>query len=95
MVYKNWDFIFVYLYDLLIVSKSVQEHFGHLAKVLDRLDEAGLRLKPQKCVFMQQQVEYLGHTISSEGVRPNDKKIESVKNFPRPKSSKEVKASWD
>ena len=89
---KNWDFIFVYLDDLLIVSKSVQEHLGHLAKVLDWLDEAGLRLKPQKCVFMQQQVEYLGHTISSERVRPNDKKIESVKNFPRPKSSKEVKS---
>ena len=85
-------FLYTYLDDLLIVSKSVQEHLGHLAKVLDWLDEAGLRLKPQKCVFMQQQVEYLGHTISSEGVHPNDKKTESVKNFPRPKSSKEVKS---
>ena len=89
---KAWDFVFVYLDDLLIVSKSVQEHLGHLKKVLDRLDEAGLRLKPQKCIFVQQQVKYLGHTITPEGVRPNDKKIQAVKDFPRPKSSREVKS---
>ena len=89
---KEWDFVFVYLDDLLIVSKSVQEHLGHLEKVLDHLDKAGLHLKPQKCVFVQQQVEYLGHTITPEGVRPNDKKIQAVKDFPRPESSREVKS---
>ena len=89
---KAWDFVFVYLDDLLIVSRSVQEHLGHLKKVLDRLDEAGLHLKPQKCIFMQQQVEYLGHTITPEGVRPNDKKIQAVKDFLRPKSSREMKS---
>ena len=89
---KVWDFVFVYLDDLLIVSKSVQEHLGHLKKVLDHLDKAGLRLKPQKCVFVKQQVEYLGHTITPEGVRPNERKIQAVKDFPRPKSSREVKS---
>ena len=89
---KVWDFVFVCLDDLLIVSKSVQEHLGHLKKVLDHLNEAGLRLKPQKYVFVKQQVEYLGHTITPEGVRPNEKKIQAVKDFPRPKSSREMKS---
>ena len=86
----NWYFIFAYLDDLLIASKSVQEYLIHLAKVLDRLEEEGLLLKPKKCVFMQQQVEYLGHTISPDGVCPNDKKIKAVKDFPRSKWSREV-----
>ena len=89
---KEWDFVFVYLDDLLIVSKSMSEHLGHLKKVLNRLMEIGLKLKPTKCAFAREQVDYLGHTLSAEGVRPNSAKVEAVKNFPRPKSSKEIKS---
>ena len=89
---KDWDFVFVYLDDLLIVSKSMSEHLGHLKKVLNRLMEFGLKLKPKKCAFAREQVDYLGHTLSAEGVRPNNAKVEAVKSFPRPKSSKEVKS---
>ena len=55
-----------------------------MGKVLTRLEEAGLRLKPSKCAFAQEKVEYLGHTLSASGVSPNDKKVEAVKNFPTP-----------
>jgi len=60
-------------------------------KVLDRLKEAGLRLKPNKCAFAQEKVEYLGHTLSEGGVSPNDNKVQAVKNFPIPYCSKDVK----
>ena len=89
---KEWNFIFVYLDDLLIVSKSLTEHVQHVGKVLKQLSEANLRLKPQKCKFAQQQVEYLGHTLTSEGVRPNDGKTRAVKEFVRPTTGKEVKS---
>ena len=89
---KAWEFVFVYLDDLLIVSKSVDEHLEHLRKVLDRLMKVGLKLKPTKCVFARERVDYLGHTLSAEGVQPNSAKVEAVRNFPRPQSSKEVKS---
>ena len=81
---NTWNFVFVYLDDLLIVSRSFQKHLQHVGKVLTTLEEAGLRLKPSKCAFAQEQVEYLGHTLSSSGVSPNNKKVETVKNLPTP-----------
>ena len=62
----------------------MQEHLEHLKKVLQRLNEAGLRLKPSKCVFAADEIEYLGHTLTANGVKPNSGKVEAVKNFPRP-----------
>ena len=89
---KEWNFVFVYLDDLLIVSKSLTEHVEHVGKVLEKLREANLQLKPLKCKFAQQHVEYLGHTLTSKGVCPNDSKVKAVKEFPRPTTVKEVKS---
>lgn len=50
----EWDFVFVYLDDLLTVSKSVQEHLEHIRKALDCLESAGVRLKPQNCIVRLQ-----------------------------------------
>ena len=87
----KWQFLFVYLDDLLIVSQSYEEHLEHIKQVLRQLEESGLRLQPEKCSFAQTEVEYLGHTLSPDGVRPNDCKVKAVKEFPRPTSSREVK----
>ena len=61
---SEWDFVFIYLDDILIVSSSVEEHRLHLKKILQRLDEAGLCLKPSKCHFVKRQIDYLGYTVS-------------------------------
>jgi len=82
----------VYLDELLIVSETFQEHLEHVDEVLTRLNEAGLRLKPRKCRFSQEREEYLGHTLLSSGVSPNDKKVQAVKDFPTPKCRKDVKS---
>ena len=70
----------------------MEEHVQHLEKVLGRLEEANLRLKPQKCNFAKTCTEYLGHTLTSDGVKPNSNKIKAVLEYPRPTSAKEIKS---
>ena len=89
---EKWSFVSVYLDDLLIASKTMEEHVSHVCEVLVRLKEAGLRLKPSKCMFATAEIEYWGHTLTPEGVRPNNKKVTAVTNFPVPKTVKEVKS---
>ena len=69
---KDWDFVFVYLHDILVVSQSMEEHLSHLEKVATRIQEAGLRLRPEKCLFATERIDYLGHTLTPFGVQPND-----------------------
>ena len=90
---KEWSFMFAYLDNLLIVSRSIAEHVEHIRKVFLRSEQANLKLKPQKCKFAQQWIEYLGHTLTADGVCPSDGKVQAVKEFPRPHNVKEVKAS--
>ena len=61
---KKWGFVFVYLDDLLIVSRSIAEHVEHLRKVFQRLEKANLKLKSQKYKFAQQRIEHLGYTVT-------------------------------
>jgi len=79
---KEWEPVFVYLDDILIVSASFEDHVRDVGLVLDRLMEAGLRLKPSKCLFPRKEVVYLGFTVSSEGVTPNHEKVKAIVNFP-------------
>ena len=88
---KDWPFVFIYLDDILIASSSMEEHVVHVARVLDKLMEAGLRLKPSKCAFAHREIDYLGFTLTTTGIKPNNAKVEAVKNFPRPTCAKEIK----
>ena len=80
----EWRTCFVYLDDVLIASKSFKEHLQHIKEVLARLRAAGLRLKPKKCLFLREEVPYLGHVISENGIKPDSSKTEEVKAFPAP-----------
>ena len=64
-LFAGWDFVFIYLDDILIASKTFSEHITHLKKVLQRLQEAGLGVKPSKCAIAEHKVEYLGFVLSS------------------------------
>ena len=81
-------FIYVYLDDILIFSSSLQEHVQHVRRVLLRLLENGLFVKAEKCVFHAQSVSFLGHIISTEGVRMDPEKVKAVVNWPSPESRK-------
>ena len=65
------SFVSVYIDDVLIFSRSLEEHLRHIGQVLDQLQAAGQKLKPSKCHFVCQQVEYLGHLITPKGL-PSD-----------------------
>ena len=84
-------FVSVYIDDVLVFSKTLQEHLSHLKLVIQRLQEVGLKLKPEKCKYACKQVEYLGHVISSSGLKPNHKLTAAVCDFPTPRNVKEVR----
>lgn len=81
----------VYLDDIIILGTSLQEHCENIRKVFSKLKEHNLKIQLDKSEFMCKEVAYLGHIVSNEGVKPNPAKIEAVKNFPIPKTQKEIK----
>ena len=85
------EFVEVYIDDVLIFSRTMEEHLDHLRQVLERLKNAGLKLKPSKCHFIRQTVEYLGHVITPQGLMPNQKQVSAVKDFPVPESVTQVR----
>jgi transposase InsO family protein len=89
---ENWEKCLIYLDDVLIFGRSADEHLERLKAILQRIREAGLKLSPKKCFFMQKQVEYLGHIVSAQGIKTDSKKVEKVKTWPVPKTVKEVKS---
>ena len=64
-LFNGWSFVFIYLSDILIASRSFTKHIGHITKVLRRLQKARLKVKPSKCMFADNQVDYLGFNISA------------------------------
>ncbi len=80
----------VYIDDILVIGTTFQEHLDNLEKVFDRLRDAGLRLKPQKCDFVKKEVTYLGYVVSSEGISPDSRKVGAVREFPQPMDLKSL-----
>ena len=78
--------------DVLVIGKCLEEHKANLVKVLNRLRQAGLKLKPKKCKFAQLEVEYLGHIVSSEGIRTDPKKLQAVHDFSIPTNVKSLRS---
>ncbi|XP_048002638.1 uncharacterized protein LOC125239165 [Leguminivora glycinivorella] len=74
----------VYIDDLLIFGRTPDECLDRLEEVLQMLEEANLTLNLSKCSFLREKIDYLGYEISAEGVKPGEKKVQSVQNFPRP-----------
>ena len=82
----------VYIDDILITGRNEQEHLDHLEEVLRRLKEAGIRLKKEKCEYLLRSVDYLGHTISKEGLHTSDVKVEAILQAPAPKDVAELRS---
>lgn len=91
------DFCVAYLDDLCVFTKGennkdLQLHADHIGRVLQKLREAGLTCKLEKCNFLQKEVKLLGHIVSTEGIKMDPNKIEAIKNFPAPKTVKQLRA---
>lgn len=83
---------FVYMDDIIIFSTSLKEHVKDIALVLETLRNANLKVQCDKSEFLRKEVEFLGHVVTTEGVRPNPQKVEAVVNWPIPKTPKELKS---
>ncbi|KAF7338861.1 Transposon Tf2-12 polyprotein [Mycena sanguinolenta] len=85
-------FCVVYLDDILIFSRSQEEHDEHVKKVLDRLQSARLFANPEKCEFDRSEVTYLGYVIGADGIKMDPKKLDTVRNWPEPRSVKDIQS---
>uniref|UniRef100_A0A8C9SN96 ribonuclease H n=1 Tax=Scleropages formosus TaxID=113540 RepID=A0A8C9SN96_SCLFO len=76
--------VVVYLDDLIVFGKTLEQHEERLFKVLDRLEEAGLKLSIDKCQFCCTQVTYVGHIVSEHGIATDPAKVEAVAQWKQP-----------
>ena len=87
-----FDFALVYLDDIIVFSKTIEEHFVHLDQVFSLLARDGLKMKTTKCEFFKGKLEYLGFIVSREVVAPNPSKVESILKYPEPNNVKELQS---
>ena len=84
----NWCII--YIDDIIVFSKTPEEHLKRLQGVLDKLAKAGLKLKPSKYQFFKSRITYLGHIVSAAGIETDPKRIEAIKNWTLPRTATDV-----
>lgn len=83
----------MYLDDIIIYSRSFHDHLDNLNDVFSRLRSANVKLKPSKCSFARFSVEYLGHVVSRDGIKPDPSKIAAAfENFPVPQCVRDVRS---
>uniref|UniRef100_A0A5S6R1V4 RNA-directed DNA polymerase n=1 Tax=Trichuris muris TaxID=70415 RepID=A0A5S6R1V4_TRIMR len=80
----KWESCLVYLDDVIVFSRTFEEHLQRLAQVLLRFRRAGLKISPSKCQFLRQEVTYLGHSLSTAGIRPDPRLTERIRDYPTP-----------
>ena len=87
----KWKTCLVYLDDVIVFSATFDEHLERLQVVLQAIRSAGLTLKPEKCHFCFEELQFLGHVVSYAGVRPDPEKVAAVAQFPIPSDKKAVR----
>jgi hypothetical protein len=85
-------FCFVYLDDVLIYSDNLEQHIHHLNQVLAICNKHKLQLNPQKCELVRTEIDYLGHTINKDGVKPLQARIEKILAIPQPTTLNQANA---
>jgi hypothetical protein len=84
--------LYVYMDDIILHSRTAQEHAQRLERVLQRFDKANLQLNPEKCEFAQHRVQYLGFVLSERGVAASPGKVKSMRAYPAPKNVIDVRS---
>ena len=86
-VLRGIPFTYTYIDDVLIASASPEEH---LRTVFERLDQYGILINPNKCLFGFAELSFLGHSVSSQGIAPLPEKVQVVRNLPTPQSQRKL-----
>lgn len=83
---------FVYLDDVVVYGSNLHDHNTKLKEIFQCFREFNLKLNPKKCSFLKQEISYLGHFITKDGIEPDPEKISAIQNFPVPQNQKSVKS---
>ena len=87
----NYSTCLVYLHDVVIFSSTQKEHVYHLHTVFKHFKLHELKLKPSKCAFFKEKIEYLGHSVSSRGVWPSRDNLKAIAKYPEPMTYTTIK----
>ncbi|XP_029652043.1 uncharacterized protein K02A2.6-like [Octopus sinensis] len=85
-VIRGLDFVFAYVDDILIASDTHENHLQHLSQLFQRLRDYGVRFNPDKCVFGQSSLDFLGHYIDSSEIKPLSSKVDAIQRIAPPSS---------
>ena len=85
-VLRGLHFAYDYVDDVLIASDTPETHLQHLRLVFSRLEEHGIVINPNKCLFGVKELDFLGHHIDCNGITPLADKVKAVRDFPQPQS---------
>ena len=88
----QWESLLVYLDDVIIFGKTIEEEMSRMREVFRRLRQAHLKLKPKKCMLFQKSVLYLGHVVTPDGIATNPEKIRDIVDWPIPTCVKDVRS---
>ena len=88
----QWDICLVYLDDIIVFSRTFEEHLIRLESVLQRLRTTGLKLKPSKCNLLRTSVKFLGHVITKDRVSADPNKTKAIQDWPTPGCALDVKS---
>ena len=80
-----------YLDDIIVAGKSFEDHLANLECVFSRLSEHGLKLNVEKCEFFKHEVSYLGHVVSTDGIKPMHSNVQAILEFPKPDNIKKLR----
>ena len=89
-ILKDFNFANAYLDNIIIFSKTGAEHLDHIKQVFKKLRSAKLSMKLSKCHFLMKEIQYLGHILSTKGIRPLPLKTQAIQNMHPPKMPKQV-----
>ena len=87
---KDFNFAIAYFDDIIIFSRTAEEHLSHIKQVFEKLRAAELSMKLNKCHFFTKEIQYLGHILSTKGIQPLPPKTQVIQNMHPPKTLKQV-----
>ena len=91
-ILKDFNFTIAYLHDMIIFSKTSEEHLLHIRMVFEKLKSSNLSMKKSKSSFFAKEIQYLGHILSATGIRPLPAKTPGIQHMQPPTSPKQVRA---
>ncbi len=87
-----YDFVMVYLDDIIIFFQTIEEHLQHMRKVLETLRQVELKLKLKKCEFIKKQLKYLGFIIGKFEIKSDPNKVRAIVNQPAPTNQTQIRS---